>query len=248
MHTASPDEGGRDPAVVEFMKAETANALWDALPAGTRRLYHKTLVDLPAGTLLVRQGERITQAFFPTTAVCSIAVELASGDKAETAAVGSDGFIGVPLVLGMPMSDSSKVVQLPGKGYLITAKQLLELCRQHESFRKALFGYSAFRLHLASRSVACNAFHSIPERLARWLLFTHDRAGQDEFRLTHEALSAVLAATRPRVSEAAMKLKATGIIDYRRGVVRILDRKRLEALSCECYEETKRSLTSTPGH
>jgi CRP-like cAMP-binding protein len=224
------------------MKVETGNTLWDALPAGTRRLYQKTLVDLAAGTQLVRQGERITQAFFPTTAVCSIAVELASGDKAETAAVGSDGFIGVPVLLGMSVSNASKVVQLPGKGYLISTRQLLDLCRQHENFRKALFNYSAFRLHLASRSVACNSFHSIPERLARWLLFTHDRAGQDEFRLTHEALSAVLAATRPRVSEAAMKLKATGIIAYRRGMVRIIDRKRLEALSCECYEETRTAL------
>jgi CRP-like cAMP-binding protein len=221
------------------MRGDTANLLWDALPAGTRRLYLKTLVDLPAGLQLARQGERITQAFFPTTAVCSIAVELASGEKAETAAVGSDGFVGVPILLGSTISEASKVVQLPGKGYLISARQLLELCKHHENFRRALFGYSAFRLHLASRSVACNSFHSIPERLARWLLFTQDRAGQDEFRLTHEALSAVLAATRPRVSEAAVKLKATGIIAYRRGIVRILDRKRLEALSCECYEETK---------
>jgi len=243
MHTGSPEHGGRVPAVVEIMRGETANILWDALPAGTRRLYQKTLVELPAGTLLVRQGERLTQAFFPTTAVCSIAVELASGEKAETAAVGNDGFVGVPILLGTSVSNASKIVQLPGKGYLISAKQLIDLSRQHESFRRALFGYSAFRLHLASRSVACNSFHSIPERLARWLLFTHDRAGQDEFRLTHEALSAVLAATRPRVSEAAMKLKATGIIAYRRGIVRIIDRKRLEALSCECYEETKSGAT-----
>ena len=242
MHTASPKGEEEALHVVEKMRGETANTLWDALPAGTRRIYQKTLVELAAGTQLVRQGERITLAFFPTTAVCSIAVELASGDKAETAAVGSDGFIGVPVLLGMAVSNASKVVQLPGKGYLITAKQLLDLCRQHENFRKALFNYSAFRLHLASRSVACNSFHSIPERLARWLLFTHDRAGQDEFRLTHEALSAVLAATRPRVSEAALKLKSTGIIAYRRGMVRIIDRKRLEALSCECYEETKTAL------
>ena len=74
---------------------------------------------------------------------------------------------------------------------------------------------------------------------ARWLLFAHDCAGKDEFRLTHEVLSAMLAATRPRVSQAAAKLKAGGIIDYRRGTVRILDRARLEAVSCECYEDTR---------
>ncbi len=221
------------------MRGDSGNRLLDTLPASALRAYQKTLVDLPAGTQLVRQGDRIVQAFFPTTAVCAIAVELASGDKAETAAVGSDGFIGVPLLLGVSISNASKVVQVPGKGYLLSARQLFELCRAHERFRKALFGYSAFRLHLASRSVACNSFHSIPERLARWLLFTQDRVGKDEFGLTHEALSAVLAATRPRVSEAAAKLKAAGIISYRQGKVRILDRERLEALSCECYEDTK---------
>ena len=217
----------------------------DALPAAARRLCNRTLVELPAGRLLARQGEPITQAFFPTTAVCSVAVELASGDKAETATVGSDGFVGVPLVLGSAVSEASKTIQVSGHGYLLSARQLLELCRQHENFRKALFGYSAFRLHLASRSVACNSFHSIPQRLARWLLFAQDRAGSGELQLTHEALSAVLATTRPRVTQAAAKLKAAGIIAYRRGRVRILDRQRLRAASCECYEETKSVLMAT---
>ncbi|OGA67725.1 MAG: hypothetical protein A3G81_11360 [Betaproteobacteria bacterium RIFCSPLOWO2_12_FULL_65_14] len=153
------------------------------------------LIELPAGTRLVGQSARITHVFFPTTAVCSIAV-----------------------------------------------KQVLELCRQHDGFRKALSGYAAFRLHLASRPVACNSFHSIQQRLARWLLFAHDRARRSDFRLTHEVLSAMLVATRPRVSQAAAKLKRAGIIDYRHGTVRILDRKRLEAVSCECYEETKSAL------
>jgi CRP-like cAMP-binding protein len=208
------------------------------LPHNLRRL-SRALVDLPAGMHLVRQGERITQAFFPTTAVCAVAVELASGDRAETAIVGRDGFVGVPLLLGVSVSSASKTVQVPGEGYLLTAKQFAELCRQYDAFRRALFGYSAFRLHLAGRSLACNSYHSIAQRLARWLLFTQDRAGRGHFRLTHEALAEVLAVTRPRISEAAGRFKAKGIIDYRAGNVRIIDRKRLEELSCECYEETK---------
>jgi len=243
MHT--PPENGN--SLPDDMPGGTGNSLLDALPPSSRRL-DKALVDLPAGTQLVRQGQRITRAFFPTTAVCAISVELASGDKAETAIVGSDGFIGVPLLLGVPVSHATKTVQVPGKGYFLSAKQLIDLCRQHEAFRKALFGYSAFRLHLASRSLACNSFHSIPQRLARWLLFTHDRAGRHEFRLTHQALSEVLAVTRPRVSEAAARFKARGIIDYRSGKVRILDRGRLEALSCECYEETRIGSRASPVH
>ena len=229
------------------MRGDTGNRILDALPAAARRAFHKSLVALPAGAELVGQGERITHAFFPTTAVCSMVVELASGDKAGAASVGHDGFVGVTLVLGEPVSYSSGVIQVPGEGYRLGAKQLLELCRQHDGFRRALFGYSAFKLHLASRSVACVSFHSVAQRLARWLLFAHDRAGKDEFRLTHEALSAMLAATRPRVSQAAAKLRAQGIIAYRRGEVRIHDRKRLEAASCECYEETKQ-LPALLGH
>ena len=219
---------------------ETGNQILDLLPPAARRSFEKALVSLPAGTELVGQGRRITHVFFPTTAVCSMLVELASGDKAEAATVGSDGFVGVSLVLGEPVAYSSGVIHLAGAGYRLSARELLELCRQHESFRKALFGYSAFKLHLAARSVACNSFHSVRQRLARWLLFAHDRAGTDEFLLTHETLSAMLAATRPRISQAAAKLKAEGLIGYRRGRVRILQRSRLESVSCECYKDTRR--------
>jgi len=222
------------------MPGGTGNRILDELPPSVRRSFQKSLVHLDTGAQVFSQGERITHAFFPTTAVCSLVVELASGDKAETGTVGRDGFVGAPLVLGMPVSHSSGVIQVPGEGYRMSARNVLDLCKQHEAFRKALFGYTGFCLHVASRSVACNSFHSIVQRAARWLLFAHDRAGRDEFHLTHELLSAMLAATRPRVSQAAARLKADGIIDYRRGKVRILDRKRLEAVSCECYEETRR--------
>jgi CRP-like cAMP-binding protein len=219
---------------------ETGNQILDLLPPAARPSFEKTLVSLPAGTELVGQGRRITHAFFPTTAVCSMVVELASGDKAETASVGKDGFVGVGLVLGEPVAYGSGVIQVAGAGYRLSARQVLELCSRHEGFRKALFGYSAFKLHLAARSAACNAFHSLRQRLARWLLSTHDRSGAHEFALTHEALAAMLAATRPRISEAAAKLKAEGLIDYQRGRVRILQRARLEAVSCECYRDTRR--------
>lgn len=222
------------------MPGDTGNSILDALPSLVRRTVHRSLVSVPAGTVLFTQGERVTHAFFPKTAVCSLVVELASGDKAETGTVGADGFVGVPVVLGTFVSPSSSVIQQSGDGYRLPARSVLDFCKHHESFRKALFGYTGYTLHIATRSVACNAFHSIVQRLARWLLFAHDRAGRSEFHLTHEVLAAMLAATRPRVSQAAGKLKADGIIDYRRGRVRILDRARLESVSCECYQETRR--------
>ena len=138
------------------------------------------------------------------------------------------------------MSDASGIVHVPGEAYRMSGKTVLELCRRHEAFRRALFGYSAFRLHLASRAVVCNSFHSIAQRMARWLLFVQDRVGAAEFHLTHEVLSTMLPATRPRVSQAAGRLKRDGIIAYRRGRISILDRERLERSSCECYQETRR--------
>ena len=219
---------------------ETGNRILDELPASVQKGVLKSLVNLPAGTELVSQGARITHLFFPTTAVCSVIIELASGDKAEAAGVGREGFVGIPVVLGRPISDSVGVIQVAGQGYKMGARSVLDFCKQYESFRRALFNYTAFRLDLASRSVACNSFHSISQRLARWLLFAHDRAGKDEFHLTHEALTAMLAATRPRISQACAKLKAAGIIDSRRGKMRILDRQRLESVSCECYAATRR--------
>lgn len=221
--------------------AETGNRILDTLPASVQKACRKSLVSLPAGTAVVAQGEKIAHVFFPTTAVCSMLVELSTGDKAEAAAVGSDGFVGVPLVLGHAVSPSSGIVQVAGDGYRLPARGLLDLCKQHEAFRKALFHYSAFHLHLAVRSVACNSFHSIRQRLARWLLFAHDRACKDEFPMTHETLSAMLAATRPRVSQAAARLKAEGVIESRRGKMRILDRPGLEAAACECYAATLRA-------
>jgi CRP-like cAMP-binding protein len=224
----------------------TGNQILDELPPAALRSLGEWRVALESREQVVKQGERITHALFPTSAVCSLIIELASGDKAETAVVGRDGFVGVSLVLGAAVSDVSGVIQAAGEGYCLPAKSVLDLCRQHEGFRRALFVYSAFRLHLTSRTVACNSFHSIVQRLGRWLLFMQDRVGRSDLRLTHEALSAMLAATRPRVSQAAARLKADGIIDYRRGALRILDRARLEAIACECYGHTRRLYPGRP--
>ena len=221
------------------MAGGTGNRILDELPVSVHAAVRRKLVELPAGAQLIGQGQRITSVFFPTTAVCSLVIELASGDKAETAAVGRDGFVGVVAVLGSFVSHSSGVIQVPGAGYRMPLREVLDYCRQHDAFRKALFGYAAFKLQLASRCVACNSYHSIAQRLARWLLFAQDRAMAAEFPMTHEGLSTMVAATRPRVSQAAAKLRAAGIIDYRRGTVRIRDRARLKAVSCECYGETK---------
>jgi CRP-like cAMP-binding protein len=224
------------------MQENSGNLLLDALPAAVRGpcLAAGEAVDLRAGEEIVTQGERTRYAFFPASAVCSLTMGLKSGDKAECASVGAEGMIGVSLLTGAARSPFSAIVQIAGAGYRVPLPTLGALLHDNAALRDAVFVYAGFALNVVGRSVACNSYHSIAERLARWLLMMQDRTERDELALTHDMLSEMLAATRPRVSLAAGKLRALRTIDYQRGVIRILDRKRLEQLACECYDATRR--------
>lgn len=224
------------------MADTSGNLLLDSLPLAPRRacLEAAEPIEVRAGEELVSQGERTKYAFFPASAVCSLTMGLKTGDKAECASVGAEGMIGIALLPAPPRSHFAAIVQLPGRGYRVPLLAMKSLLHEHQPLRDAVFVYAGFALNVVGRSVACNSYHSIVERLARWLLVLHDRAERDELTLTHDMLSQMLAATRPRVSLAAAKLRALNTINYQRGVVRILDRRRLEQVACECYEATRR--------
>jgi CRP-like cAMP-binding protein len=226
----------------------SGNLLLDDLPISVRRscLQSGEHVSVVVGEEVVAQGDRATHAFFPSSAVCSLTMGLKSGDKAEAATVGREGFIGLSLVNAPARSPFAGIVHVAGDGYKLGLPKLASLLDQHRELREAVLVYAGYALNLVGRSVACNAYHSIVERLARWLLIIQDRVKRDEFSLTHDILSQMLAATRPRVSLAAAKLRASQIIDYRRGFVRILDRKKLEQVACECYEAAKRYQLALP--
>jgi hypothetical protein len=148
------------------------------------------------------------------------------------------------------ISNFGAVVQVPGYGYRVSISAVIALMHQSVELSEALLRFAGYALNMVARLVACNSHHSVVERLARWLLATHDRVGRDEFAFTHDIFSQVLAAARPRVSLAAAKLRTAKMIDYRHGVVQIIDRKRLQQVSCECYEASlryQRVLPWTPG-
>jgi CRP-like cAMP-binding protein len=218
----------------------TGNLLLDHLaPARSVCLERGERVGVEIGDEILRQGEVATHAFFPDSAICSLTVVLKSGNKAEAAVVGREGLIGASLLGGAGVSAFAALVHVKGEGIRVPLGVLAELLQKDAELRKAMLVYLGFRLNVLGRSVACNAYHSIVERLARWLLLMQDRIDRSEVPLTHDMLSQMLAATRPRVSLAAAKLRKLGIIDYRRGMFRILDRARLEETACECYEATK---------
>ena len=237
---------GRNPT--KPMVEASLNHLLNSLPAAARRqcLDAAEKLDFRFGEEIATQGDRAKDVYFPTTAVCSLTLGIQSGDKAECAIVGAEGVIGASLVGGASRNAFSAVVQVGGSGYRIPLPRFTELMDEHRALHDAMLAYAGFALNVVGRAVACNSYHSIVERLARWLLTMHDRVERDELALTHDMLSQMLTATRPRVSLAAAKLRGMKIIDYRRRMIRILDRKRLEHLSCECYEANRKYLQLLP--
>lgn len=223
-----------------MLPRRTGNELLDAMPAGPRAELMRAggLVDLSENEVLGEPGRRVARLFFPTTCVISIILPLKSGQRAETGTVGREGFVGFGALLHRPFDDLT-IVQIPGGSYSLQAQKAMAVLAGHDEAREVLTRYIGQAYHAAKQASACNAFHSIEQRTARWLLTAQDRARRSDFPLTQEMLSHMVAATRARVGEVAFRLRAAGVIDYSRGHMHIVDRKRLERASCECYAATR---------
>ena len=184
---------------------------------------------------LYRAGEAIEHVYFPLDAVFSIVADMTDGTTLEVATVGSEGMLGVPVLLRAGEADHRTFAQMPGRALRLPAGRLLELASVNEGFARLLYRYVQALMTQVARSAACNQVHSIEERAARWLLMTHDRVGSDEFPLTQEFLAQMLGVRRATVNTAAGMLQRAGYITYSRGRVRVVDRRGLEASACECY-------------
>jgi CRP-like cAMP-binding protein len=219
------------------------NEILDSVPAAVCAQFQRSArrVSLRLDDEVIRQDEPVRRLYFPTSAVLSLIVSLATGHRAEYGTVGREGVAGVSGLLGAERSLGSAVVQLPGESWVIDAAGFQRLREQSAEFRKAISNYLAYSYRVAAQGTLCVAFHPIEKRLARWLLIAHDRARQDEFPMKQEMMATMVAASRPRVSEAAMHLRRAGLIDYHAGSLRIIDRAGLERASCECYEAIRRS-------
>lgn len=191
-------------------------------------------LELRAGQELLAPGSEVRDVFFPVTVVCSVLIGLRSGQRAETGMVGGEGLVGLTAALGAP-ADEFVVVQVPGRAIAVDVRRLRHLMDSHADLREAILGFVAYSHRVAKQTVACNAYHSIEQRLARWLAGACARAHTDEFPFTQDMLSQMVAATRPRVGEAAARLRREGIIDYVHGTLRIRSARRLAARSCECH-------------
>jgi CRP-like cAMP-binding protein len=227
------------------------NHLLRSLPAAdfARLLPDLTTVSTVAKHVFHKHGEPLEYVYFPNGGVASVTALLGDGTMVETATVGVEGVVGLEAFFGAsPIAAGETMMQVPDTSaerlHVVAFRR--ELARQGALF-DALGRYAQATVALMMQSVACNARHHVRERCPRWLLMTHDRVGRDEFELSHEFLAVMLGVRRQTVTVIAGTLQKAGLISYKHGHVRILDRKRLEAASCECYSLTRPQFDRTPA-
>lgn len=198
-------------------------------------------VELEAGAWLYQAGSVLRHVYFPITAVVSLVSPMRDGDGAEVAVVGREGIAGVCAFMGGGKALSSAVVQRPGLAWRMSARDIADLARDVEPVMQQLLRYTqALFTHMAQTS-ACHRHHALAPQLCRWLLQHLDRQVGDDLRVTQERIAGLLGVRREGVTAAAVQLQRQGLIRYRRGHIRVIDRRGLEQHSCECYGVVERA-------
>jgi len=218
-----------------------ANRLLAALPRKEcRRLIDGIeQVALSYGEVLYEPGEQIKYVYFPNDSLVSLLTLVDQHQALEVGLVGREGMVGVPLALEIAISPVRALVQGTGTAMRMQAAPFLKELRQSQALQRELHRYTYSLMAQITQTAACNRFHVVEARLARWLLMTHDRMQTSTFRLTQEFLSEMLGVRRVGVTKAARTLQQNELISYSRGNITILDRKGLEAAACSCYEIVK---------
>ena len=217
------------------------NLLLAALPqdARDRLVPNLELVTLPLGKVLHESGDTEHYVYFPTDSIISLLYTMANGSSAEIAVVGKEGIVGVAVFMGGESTTSRAVVQSAGSAYKLGKLQLKDEFARHGKFLNLMLRYTQSLITQMAQTAVCNRHHSIDQQLCRWLLLSLDRLPGNELTMTQELIANMLGVRREGVTEAAGKLDRMGVIRYKRGHIQILDRGRLETLSCECYGVVK---------
>jgi CRP-like cAMP-binding protein len=198
-------------------------------------LPHLRVAPLTHRTILFSAGEPISRVYFPHTGIISLVVELSDGQEVEIAMIGLDTVAGGSAALNGKTATNRAVVQIPGACSWISVNQLKNLAEKSRSLGAVLWRHQRALMVQAQQSAACNATHTIDQRLARWLLRCRDLMESRELHLTQEFLGTMLGVRRTSVTLAAKTLQDAGIIAYHRGVITILSESGLQAEACECY-------------
>jgi CRP-like cAMP-binding protein len=218
-----------------------ANRLLAALP---KKEYQHLLpelehVKLTFGDILFEPGDTIRHVYFPDDSIISLLTTVEDRVMLEVGIVGNEGMAGLAVFMGVNKSRNRSLVQGAGTAMRMKAASLRKEVNNGSALHNLLHLYTHSLLTQISQSAACNRFHMVNARLARWLLMMHDRVAGDEFRLTQEFLSLMLGVRREQVTLAASNLQKQKLISYSRGQIKILNRSGLEAVTCKCYRVIK---------
>ena len=208
---------------------------------------HMQEIALGAGDILYEPGYPVEWVYFPDTAVLSVVTVMSDGRMVESDTVGCESVVGVLSALGASPSISRTFTQIGGDAIKLSAARLRRQGEESGALRRLLIRHAQANLAQAHQSVACNALHDLNQRLCRWLLMSQDRTAEMEVRLTQQYLATMLGVQRTTVTEALRQLAAAGLISRGRGRIRLLDRERLEAQVCECYEAVRANLGQLIG-
>jgi CRP-like cAMP-binding protein len=185
--------------------------------------------------VLYEADAEIDEVYFPLTGMVSLVMNSEEGQTVEVGTIGNEGMLGAQVVLGANSSHIEAVVQIRGEFLRMKRDDLEAELSRAEGLRLVAQRFAQTLFDQVAQSVLCNRVHSVDERLCRWFLMTHDRAGTDEMRLTQHFIAQMLGVRRPSVTVAIGMLKQAGLVDYSRGRLVVLDRKALEESACECY-------------
>ena len=218
-----------------------ANRLLASLPKKDFEALERHLEEIPLvfEELLYTPNVLISDVYFPNSGIISLLAGVNERSTLEVGLVGNEGMVGLSIFMGVNASLNHAVVQGAGSAMKMNVTAFRKECNNGGGLPRLLQRYSHSVLTQITQCAVCNQFHSLDARLARWLLMTHDRMGEDEFQLTHEFLSNMLGVRREGVSLAAGDLQKRKLIRYSRGRLTVLDRAGLEATSCGCYEVIK---------
>jgi CRP-like cAMP-binding protein len=204
-------------------------------------------VPLPFKQILYEPERPIEHVYFPHWGVVSLVTEFENGSTIEVATVGPEGMVGVPIFLEDEVMASRAIVQVPGEAARMQREAFRRAVVHIPRLHRLISRYTLALINFMAQNSACNRTHSVEERLARWLLLTHDRVHEANFSLTQEFMAEMLGVSRPTVSLTASIFQKAGLITYTRGRVTVTNRLGLEGVSCECYRVIRRQFERLVG-
>ncbi len=220
----------------------TQNKILAALPTAVQQRLFPFLEEtsLPLGKVLYESGDTMRHVYFPTDCIVSLLYVMESGASAEISVVGNEGLVGISLFMGGESTCSRAVVQSSGNGYRMPAQGMINEFNRNGDLMSLVLRYTQSLITQMAQTAVCNRHHTIDQQLCRWLLLSLDRLRTNNLTMTQELIANMLGVRREGVTEAAGRLQKRGVIEYRRGHIKVIDRPQLEELSCECYGVVKK--------